>query len=46
MKTLILSATLIASILAGSLAASANKYIDPNAPFNAQKFFDSLPSGQ
>ena len=46
MKTLILTATLIASVLASSLSASANRYIDPNAPFNAEKFFNSIPSGQ
>jgi hypothetical protein len=46
MKTLILTATLIGSILAGALSAQANKYIDPNAPFNGQTFFESLPSGQ
>jgi hypothetical protein len=46
MKTLILTATLIGAILTGALAANANRYIDPNAPFNGQTFFESLPSGQ
>ena len=26
--------------------AQANRYIDPNAPFDAKRFFESLPSGQ
>jgi hypothetical protein len=46
MKTLILTATLIGTILAGALSAQANRYIDPNAPFNGQTLFESLPSGQ
>ena len=46
MKTLILTATLIASVLASAVSASANRYIDPNAPFNGEKFFNSIQSGQ
>ena len=46
MKTIIIAATLVAAIAANSVVASANKYIDPNAPFNGAKFFDSIRSGQ
>ncbi len=46
MKTLILTATLMGAILAGTFSVNANRYIDPNAPFDGQKFFQSLPSGQ
>ena len=46
MKTLILTATLVASILANAVSASANSYVDPRAPFNAEQFFKSIPSGQ
>ena len=46
MKTLILTATLIATIVGSMASAHANRYIDPNAPFNAKAFFESLPTGQ
>ena len=46
MKKIVLATTLIASVLASTLSASANRYIDPNAPFNAEKFFNSIQSGQ
>ena len=46
MKTLILTATLIVSVLASAVAASANRYVDPKAPFNGEKFFNSIQSGQ
>ncbi len=46
MKKIVIAATLVASVLASALSASANRYIDPNAPFDAAKFFQSIPSGQ
>ena len=46
MKKIVLTATLIASVLASAVSAHANRYIDPNAPFDAAKFFNSIPSGQ
>lgn len=46
MKKIVLTATLIASVLASAVSAQANRYIDPNAPFDGAKFFNSLPSGQ
>lgn len=46
MKKIILATTLIASVLASAVSASANRYIDPNAPFDAARFFNSIPSGQ
>ncbi len=46
MKKIVLTATLIASVLATAVSAQTNRYIDPNAPFDAAKFFNSLPSGQ
>lgn len=46
MKKFVLAATLIASIAAAALPASANGYIDPRAPFDAARLFESLPSGQ
>lgn len=46
MKKIVLTATLIASVLASAVSVQANKYIDPNAPFDGLRFFNSLPSGQ
>jgi hypothetical protein len=46
MKKIVLATALIASVLASAVSASANRYIDPNAPFDGQKFFNSIPSGQ
>jgi hypothetical protein len=46
MKKIVLATTLIASVLASAVSASANRYIDPNEPFDGYKFFRSLPSGQ
>ena len=46
MRTLAMTATLILAIAASALSAQANRYIDPNAPFDAKRFFESLPSGQ
>jgi hypothetical protein len=46
MKNLVLAATLIATVAASALSVSANTYIDPRAPFDAARFFESLPTGQ
>ena len=46
MKKIVLVSTLVASVLATAVSAQANGYIDPRAPFNAAKFFASIPSGQ
>ena len=46
MKKIVLTATLIASVLASAVSAHANRYVDPAAPFNGEKFFNSIQSGQ
>lgn len=46
MKKIVLAATLVATVLASSLSAGANTYIDPRAPLDGAKFFNSLPTGQ
>lgn len=47
MKTLILAATLIATIAAATLPSSANPYyLEPGNSFDGQKFFNSIRSGQ
>lgn len=46
MKKFVLVSTLIASVLATAVSAHANRYIDPKAPFDGAKFFNSIPSGQ
>ena len=46
MKTFIITTTLMSAILVTALAASANTYVNPNAPFNAEAFFRSIPTGQ
>jgi hypothetical protein len=46
MKKIVIAATLVATVAASALAASANSYIDPRAPFDAGRFFNSLSSGQ
>lgn len=46
MKKIVLTATLIASVLASAVSANANRYVDPNSAFDAAKFFNSIPSGQ
>ena len=46
MKKIVIATTLIASVLATTLSASANRYIDPKAPFDGGKFFNSIPTGQ
>jgi len=47
MKKIVLATALIASVFAHALAANAgNQYIDPHAPFNAARFFETLPTGQ
>ncbi len=46
MKKIVLVTTLVASVLATAVSASANRYIDPRAPLDGYKFFNSLPTGQ
>ena len=46
MKKFAIAATLVVSVLASAVSASANRYIDPNAPFDGAKFFNSIPTGQ
>ncbi len=46
MKKIVLVGALVASVLASAVSAQANRYLDPNAPFDAQRFFNSQPSGQ
>lgn len=46
MKKILIAATLVASVLASAASASANRYVDPRAPFDGVKFFNSLPTGQ
>lgn len=46
MKKIVLAVSLIASLLVSAAAAQANTYIDPNAPFDGLKFFNSIRSGQ
>lgn len=46
MKTAIIAAALVASILANAVSASANSYVDPAARFNGDKFFAAQRSGQ
>ena len=46
MKKFVIVASLVASFVASAAAVSANTYIDPRSPFNAEKFFNSLPTGQ
>ena len=46
MSKIVIAAVLATSMLATALSASANRYIDPNAPLDGHKFFNSLPTGQ
>jgi len=46
MKNIVIATALVASIFASVLSVSANDYIDPRAPFDGYKFFESLPTGQ
>ena len=46
MNKLVLAAVLTLSVLASAVSAQANRYIDPKAPFDGAKFFESLPTGQ
>ena len=46
MKKIVLATTLIASVLASALSASANTYIEPGSKLDGYKFFNSLPTGQ
>lgn len=46
MKKIVIAATLVASVLASAVSASANPYVDPRAPFDGARFFNSIPTGQ
>lgn len=47
MKTALIAATLVASILATAVSASANPYyLEPGSRLDGQKLFNSLPTGQ
>ncbi len=46
MRIIVLATALAASIVATAMSAQANTYVDPSAAFDAQKFFNSLPTGQ
>ncbi len=46
MRKIVLATALVASVLATAISAQANTYIDPKAPFDGQKFFNALPTGQ
>ena len=46
MSKFIVAAVLATSMLATAMSASANRYIDPKAPFDGHKFFNSLSTGQ
>ncbi len=46
MSKIVIAAVMTLSVLASAVSANANRYVDPKAPFDGGKFFDSLPTGQ
>ncbi len=46
MNKVVLAAVLTLSVLASTVSAQANRYVDPKASLDGAKFFESFPTGQ